>query len=514
MLFLLVSVNLNAHAQEAGQLSGTITDNSGTAIPSAIISVRNVGTNAIRSTTANSSGGYTFTNLSPAVYEVAVPPVAGFGAYKANAEVTVGGKITLDIKLSVNSSNTTIEVSAESSAQVNTQSQELSQVISQEQVSQLPSLTRNPYDFVQISGNISSGDAGSNNQAQNASTRGVGFGLNGGRSTGTEILLDGVENISVFGDAVGIVVPIDSVQEFRVITSNFEPQYGRASGGVVNVATKSGVNQFHGSAYDFNRLSAYTANTVYNAQSGIAKGKYTRNQFGGTLGGPIVKDKLFFFGDAEFIRVRSAANSVSLIPTTQFLAQAPANVSSFFSTYGTNAPSSTNVVLNSQLGSNAYANLPANFPVFQKIAFTTPTNAGGGIPQNTYNVVGRVDYNLGSSTQAFFRYVNYNEVDQSGGVFASPYKQYNVGGANKAQAYLLSIAHEFSPKLTTITKGSFSRFNTSNTYSTALQNVPTLFLSANAQIAGTNVQFPGFYDNNPANGGLPYGGPQNTIQVN
>ena len=143
--------------------------------------------------------------------------------------------------------------------------------------------------------------------SQNSTTRGVGFNINGQRSTGTEILLDGVENISVFGDGIGTAIPLDAVQEYRVSTSNFEAQFGRASGGVVNVSTKSGTNSFHGNAWEYNRLAAYTANTVTNAQEGIPKGGYTRNQFGFMAGGPIKKDKFFLFGGAEWIRVRSAA---------------------------------------------------------------------------------------------------------------------------------------------------------------------------------------------------------------
>jgi hypothetical protein len=505
-------ITLAAHAQETGQIAGTVTDPSGAVIPNVSVTAQNVGTNASRTVTSNSSGSYIFTNLSPATYDITAT-VSGFNSYKARVEVTVGGRLTLDPKLSVGSGSTTVEVTAEGGTQVNTQTQEISQIVDQAQVSSFPSLTRNPYDFVAISGNVSAGDASSNNMAQNATTRGVGFGLNGQRTTGTEILLDGVENLSVFGDAVGIVVPLDAVQEFRVITSNFEPQYGRASGGIVNVTTKTGTNAFHGTAYGFNRISDLTANTVFNAQNGIPRGHYTRNQFGGEAGGPIVKDKLFFLGDVEFTRIRSAANQAALIPTPQFLAQAAPNVQAYFTAYGTNAPTSNVFVTNSQLPA-AYSNLAPTFPVFQQISFTSPTNAGGGIPQNTYNIVGRVDYNLSSTTQTFFRYVDYSEVDQNGGNFSSPYSQYNVGGTNKNQAYLLNLTHEFTPALTSVTKLSFSRFNSSYSYNTALQNVPTLVVFTNAQVNGTSIQLPGFYDFNPANGGLPYGGPQDTTQIN
>ncbi len=521
--FLMLAVT--AYSQDTGQIAGTVTDPSGAVLSGASITVSNAGTNALRTVTANAAGEYTITGLAPAIYEL-TSQTSGFSTYKRSVEVTVGGRLTVDVKLSLGSSTSTVEVSAESGATVNTQTQELSQVVSREQVSQLPSLTRNPYDFVQLSGNISSGDASAAGLSQNSTSRGVGFSLNGQRSSGTEILLDGVENISVFGDGVGILVPIDAVQEYRVITSNFEPQYGRASGGIVNLTTRTGTNQFHGTVWEFNRLAAYTANTVTLAQQGLPKGGYTRNQFGFAVGGPILKNKLFFFGSTEWTRVRSGASLSAAVLTPQFLATTPANIQSYYGAYA----GSTNFAFSqttSNLAAGApatattpatplYANLPDSLPVFGTVGYTAPANAGGGLPQNTYNIVGRVDYNLGPKTQAFFRYVNYNEVDQNGSVFSSPYSQYDVGQGVKNSAYLLSVAHEFNPVLSSITKASFSRFDTSQTFNTALQNTPTLFVSPNATDpnTGSPINLPGFFNTNPANGGLPFGGPQNTIQVN
>ena len=509
------------HAQDAGQISGTVTDITGAIVPSAQVSLRNTETNSSRTATANAQGEYQFTGLAPAHYEVSTAATAGFGATKTAVEVLVGGKQTVDIKLGGASNTTTVEVTADTGVQVNSQSQELSQVVSETQVSQLPSLTRNPYDFVALSGNISSGDQTSAGGSENVTTRGVGFNINGQRSTGTEILLDGVENIGVFSDGVGIKVPIDAVHEFRVITTNYEPQYGRASGGIVSVATKAGSNKFHGNLWEFNRIAAVTANTVTNAQSGLPKGQYTRNQFGFDIGGPIFKDKLFFLGSVEWTRVRSSATQLASVVTPQFLALAAPNVQSFFSAYGANAPANylsttTAAQIAAAPGGTVIANIPGSTPVFGKVGFTAPGDAGGGLPQNTYNVVGRFDYNFNNNTQAFFRYVDYDEIDQIGAGFASPYSQYNVGTAIANQAYLLNLTHEFNAAITSITKASFSRFATSNSYNTALQNVPTLFVAVNAlnPVDQTKINLPGFYNANPANGGLPFGGPQNTIQVN
>ena len=230
---------------DTGTVSGEVTDTSGAVVAGATINLRSLQTNAARTVQTSGNGTYTVSDLSAGTYAIEVKG-AGFQPFTGKVEVTVGGHATVDARLSVSSATTEIQVLGEGGTQVNTQTQELSQVVSQQQVSQLPSLTRNPYDFVALSGNISNGDSSNSGNSQmggntqNATTRGVNYNINGQRSTGTEILLDGVENISVFGDSVGIVVPIDAVNEFRVTTSNFEPQYGRASGGVVNVATKIG----------------------------------------------------------------------------------------------------------------------------------------------------------------------------------------------------------------------------------------------------------------------------------
>jgi len=532
-LFAALSVcGVMASAQiESGQIAGTVLDQSGAAVPGATVAVKNVGTNSARNAVSSSTGAYLVSGLAPAVYEVTISS-GNFKPYVAKVEVTVGSRVTLDAKLSVSATVTEVQVIGEGGAQVNTQTQELSQVVSALQVQQLPSLTRNPYDFVAIAGNISNGD-GSNSgsstgaidtNSENSTTRGVGFNINGQRSTGTEILLDGVENISVFSDGIGIFVPVDAVQEFRVSTSDYEAQFGRASGGIVSVTTKAGSNAFHGDAWEFNRISALTSNTETNDQEGNAKGTYTRNQFGAAVGGPVMKNKLFFFGTGEWIKVRSAAVVTAGVPTPQFLAASAANIQSYFSTYGAGAPTTFTQTytaaqvygVDTENVSLVPAGLNPATPMFGIATYTAPTNAGGGVPQNTYNIVGRGDYNLSQSTQMFFRYITYKEVDQTGGGFASPYSKYDVGQTANDQAYLYNLSHEFTPAFAINTKLSFSRFNTFFSYNTALQNVPTLDVAVNATIptTGTLIQLPGFYDTNPANGGLPYGGPQDTSQIN
>ena len=518
------------YAQETGQITGTVTDPSGAVFSGAVVSVTNTGTNAVRTVKTSNLGAFAFRGLAPAVYQLSVPATSGFGAFTTKAEVTVGGQLTVDVKLVPSGTEQSVTVEGEGGVAVNTQTQEVSQVVSSQQVSQLPSLSRNPYDFVTIAGNISSGDKVTSSGAtsvtgdQNDTTRGVGFSLNGQRSTGTQILLDGVENNDTYVTGPALTsIPIDSVQEYRVITSNFGPEFGRASGGVVNVLTKSGTNEFHGSVWEFNRLSAYTSNTVTNVQNGIAKGDFTRNQFGGALGGPIMRDKLFFFGSAEFTRVRGAGSAQSLIPTPQFLAAAdPSTTQAYFKAYGANAPTFTSTLSKADVVAGGVTPTPGgpfdllanSTPVFGVVNVTAPANAGGGNPGNTYNVVGRVDYTATNKTSMFGRYAIYDEQDQPGGLFSSPYSQYNVGQAVKGATYLYSLVHQISPSLVSSTKASFTRNSVTDTFNSALANTPTLYFKSGANFAGIQAQLPGFYDLYEGTGGLPATGPQNTSQIN
>ena len=133
-------------------------------------------------------------------------------------------------------------------------------------------------------------------------------------------------------------MPLDSVQEFSVITSNFSAEFGRATGGIVNVATKSGTNDFHGTAYDFFRNAGLSTNTFDNKAREIEKSDFSRHQAGFSLGGPVVKDKLHFFVSTEYIRVRSETADMSLVPTAEFLARTSAATQAYFADYPLASP--------------------------------------------------------------------------------------------------------------------------------------------------------------------------------
>ena len=530
---------------ETGQIAGTVMDQSGAAVPGAAVDVKDLSTNSVRNTVSSSTGAYLVLGLEPAIYQVTVSS-NNFKAFVGKVEVTVGGHATLDAKLSVSNTTTEVQVVDEGGAQVNTQTQEMSQVVDTEQLANLPSLTRNPYDFVVLAGNVSGGDNSTNSGAsaidqlgsgQNQENRGVGYSINGQRESGTEILLDGVENISIFSEAIGEDIPLDGTQEFSVLTSNYSAEYGRASGGVINVTTKAGTNSFHGSGWEFNRLSAYTANTYGNDAANSAflasgvpgplpdpKGTYTRNQFGFAAGGPIKKDKLFIFESTEWTRVRSAATESEEVFDPAFIALMPSDVQAYYNTYGQTALKSSGVA--STVGQiagtgvtfgavNGTTPIPAPTPMFDTVNFQAPFDAGGGIPQNTYDLVGRVDYNATDRTQMFLRGGRENSIQAPGSNTYSAYPQYNTGTTFLNQSYLYSISHIFRPSLFLSMKASYTRFNENTSFDQSLLNAPSLmFVSPTDPNTEALIQMPGLENfSEPGEGGLPAGGPQNTIQL-
>src|ERR1700689_2890475 len=439
----IIASPLNAQVED-GQIAGTVRDQSGALILDATVTATNIATGAQRRAQSSTNGGYLLTGLAPAIYKIAVN-AASFKTFTATAEVTVGGHVTVDANLSVRSDTTEVQVQGEGGTAVNTQTQELSQIVDTQQLSQLPSLTRNPYDFVILSGNVSNGDntTANANSGQNLSSRGVGYAINGQRQSGTEVLLDGVENISVFSADVGEQIPVDSVQEYNVVTNNFAAEYGRASGGVVNLTTKSGTNTIRGGAWEFNRLSAYTANTYNNVVNDQPKGLYTRNQFGFMLGGPIKKDKLFLFASTEWTRVRSSAAESALIPTPQFLSLTAPSVQAYYAAYGSTPYAITSTLDQSALGVSL-TGVPAATPILGQVNFNADADAGGDFPQNTYSLIGRGDYNLSQNTEMFFRYGRQRQNLFSGTYFYSAYPQYDVGSTNSNDMYLYSLSHNFT----------------------------------------------------------------------
>ncbi|HKC87408.1 MAG TPA: carboxypeptidase-like regulatory domain-containing protein, partial [Blastocatellia bacterium] len=274
-----------------GSINGTVTDQAGAALANASITLTAGATGQSRATTTNNQGEYSFPSLPPGEYKIRIT-ADGFTARVITAQLAVSQALRTDAQLSVGSTNETVNISAGGDGvAVETRNAQLSNVVNQRQVTELPLITRNPYDLIAISAGATDGpDRGSGFQ------RGAGFAVNGLRSQSSNFVLDGGENNDTFVSAPGQNVPLDAIQEFRVQTNNYTAEFGRGAGFVANVVTKSGSNQFHGSAYEFNRNSELAANDSFNNANGFPKQFFNRNQFGFSAGGPVIKDKTFFFG--------------------------------------------------------------------------------------------------------------------------------------------------------------------------------------------------------------------------
>jgi hypothetical protein len=500
---------------ETGQITGKVTDTNGAVVAGATITLHSAETGAQRTATTNDDGVYAITNLQPGVYQITVE-AANFAKSTQRLQITVGAKASLDTTLSVSTLSTeTVNVVDTAGVEVNTQTHELSNVVSGTQIRELPTVTRNPYNLVQLSGNATTDDPSTsqNGTAGTSTFRGAGASLNGQRAASTNVLLDGADNNDSYIAAVGQAIPLDSVQEFRVVTSNFSSEYGRASGGIVNVATRSGGNDFHGTAYAFNRISRLASNGFANNATDVPRGVFTRNQFGYSLGGRIIKDKLFFFNSTEWTRVRSQGELLAFVPTPQLINLSAPATRDFFSAYQLAARATGRVRTAGDLG---ITGVPAGTPAFQEVAYSVPTDLGGGFPQNDASTVTRVDWNLSDKTQIYGRYALQDNITLPGTGANSPYEGFNTGTTAYNQNFLVSLTHTFSPYLVSASKLAFNRVNTGNPLGDQPPG-PTLYMNETIAVnvdqnTPVNVAFPGYLPFGPGQA-IPANGPSNQFQL-
>ena len=309
-VFAVLALTFSAFAQiQNGQFAGTVTDPTGAAIANAKISVRNLGTDLSVFATTNSSGNYTVKELPPGTYKISVE-AAGFKGYADNGvTVNVGTISHVDVKLQMGKASEVIEVTGEASV-VNTEDSRLATTVSSTQINALPLNGRNVFDLMQLSTgavNVTGVDFENGHQTV----------VNGLREDFNGFLINGVSNKGLSGGNVNTPIQ-DSVEEFQQLQLNMSAQYGNSAGGSVNLVTKSGTNSWHGSGWEYIRNSALDANYFFNNQSGVARPALHFNQFGATVGGPIIKDKLFFFLSVQADRYKAGAvpiNDVQESPT-------------------------------------------------------------------------------------------------------------------------------------------------------------------------------------------------------
>jgi len=404
-------------SQASSGVTGVVTDVSGAVIGGATVTLTNPGTGLTLKATTNSDGVYEFLHVLPATYEIKVGKDKFRSVTVSNVELGVGVVETRNIKLSVGAQSETIEVTASGEGTINTVDSSIGNVITNQQVEDLPSiLVDNASAVLQLQPGVqvSGGDS------QYGS-------VTGSRADATNITLDGLDvNDEEGGFAFYVVgrAPIDSISQVRTIVGGADVSFGRSAGAQVDMVTKSGTNHWHGTLYEYNRVSVEAANDYFNNLAGIPRAQLTRNQFGGSIGGPILKDKLFFFFDYAGRRQATGSQQTITVPLDPFrngelnYINSSGNVVTLPATgaYGTQsvqgldpcsqagsgcAASGADQALLSFIASRPYPE-PNDFSVGDGVntagyLFTAPSY----IKANTF--VGRLDYNLSSRHNLFAR---------------------------------------------------------------------------------------------------------------
>lgn len=475
---------------------------------SAVVTATSVTTGSIRRTATLANGHFNLANLLPDRYTLAIA-AEGFESVSRQVLLQAGAHLSEDFKLRVNPLN---------------ENQTQEETIGGSDVRNVPNLTRNPYQFAGLAGNLS--DAG-------LGTRGAGFAMNGQREASTNVLLDGAPNNNEFAGSAGQLIPLEAVQELEAITSGFTAEYGRAGGGIVSLISAHGGSDLHGTAYEFNRTSRLSSNSFINNANNnadrVSGPAFVRNQFGYSAGGPFsVKNsgkKLFFFSSTEWSLVRSEATEFAWLPSAQLVSQTAANTQTYFQNLGPLRSDAKRVGsvslsdLTAIYGRNpctglACATLPTGLPLFDRVTWRAPADAGAGSPQNTWNTFQRVDYNASDKTRLYARLALYSENDQAGSLSTSPYSNYDLGQSQFDSNFMASAIHSWNPRWTSQSKLAFSRLNIFQQGLTSRGVVPGMYANPTAPVTIGNdpIAFPGY---NPFNPGSPgaFGGPQNLFQV-
>ncbi len=302
-LWLLSPLWLSAQVS-SGKITGQVTDSSDAVVPNAQVVITSIATNVTRTISTDSAGIYSAPNLQPGDYSVQVT-MAGFqGQTKTGLALSIGQTIALNFTLSPGTQKESIEVVSNAQQLVDTTTSSLSTVITTATVENLPLNSRNFLDLVPLVPGAQPGAQG-RNLTQNS------FSINGGRVTANGFQIDGADIDTPSNDPVRVSPNLEAVGEFQVLTNNFSAEYGRSMGGIIDVKLKSGTNQIHGNMFEYFR------NTVLDASQAFADPPqlpYNFNQFGASAGGPIIKDKLFVFGDYQGERIRQSITSHQNVP--------------------------------------------------------------------------------------------------------------------------------------------------------------------------------------------------------
>jgi Carboxypeptidase regulatory-like domain len=486
--FLLLILPTLTHAQENALISGTVTDTSGAAVVGAQVVLTSSGGNLTRSTVTNNDGVYVISALPSGTFDIRVT-AQGFQKFEAKGVVlTIAQKARVDVMLKVGTITQEVVVSGESVAQVDTQSSEIGDTVSGKRIDQLELNGRN---FTQLI-NLSAGVV--NQTGQDEGVVGVNgsiaYSINGGRTEYNNWEIDGGDNMDNGSNATLNVYPnLEAIAEFKVLTSNYGAQYGKNGSGTVEVETKSGTSDFHGSAFEYVRNQVFNANSWQNNGQGIARPEYKKNDFGYTFGGPVViphlynnsKKKTFFFWSQEWRKEIVPGGTISQnVPSTaeragNFNDVCPAYTGAAFAvaTYpdcpyqsGTSNGTTATPFLNNTLpNAGAFSTTAgALLGLIPKANSSNGTYAAGQaagqplpayIANPSYNTdwreeLVRIDHNLTDNERLMFRYIHdsWQTINQGPlwGVYNNTFDNTNTSFKGPTTSFVARLTSNFSAK--------------------------------------------------------------------
>ena len=470
-------------ASPTGSIAGFVKDQSGAAISGAKLTLISASTNAKEETVSDSSGAFQFLQLAPAQYSLHVEAV-GFKKEVLNDIIVQVDQIThLEPSLQVGSVTDTIEVAGEATPLLETDRSTLSSVIDSEVVSNIPLNGRQYLDLALLTPGVLPSSAG---------TQGGGFNVSGARSQSNIFLLDGVSNIDTqINSALGNFRITDAVQEFAVQTSVATAEFGRGTGGQVNIVTKSGTNKIHGTAFEYLRNSVLDAADFFTNKNGGTKNPLHRNQYGGTIGGPILKDRMFYFLSYEGFRQVAPQVSSTRVPTA-----------------------AQRVAVTDPISRSLLQFWPS--PTFN-LTGTTGNNFISNVPSSTFDETGlaKVDYAFSENDHLSIRWAQYGGTTFTGGAIPLEGGNANSPGSDSG---LIDYTHTFSARVQNEARFGFSRNKTFITVQDSGLDASKIFVdSTGTPLPGivngsTNILDSGLPTINIAGGYAPLGSTSNLPQ--
>ena len=298
---------------DTGTIAGSVHDSQGAAVAAATISFVETGTNTTIKTQTDGSGDYASPPLRPGNYKITAAAPGFKTETRGTIVLQVQDRLRQDFSMAVGSVSENVEVTAETPT-IQTDTSSLGEVVSTKEMTQLPLNGRDYIQLATLTTGVVRTSSGTNGNTGGSSTGGLNsFVANGTRGTLNNFLLDGIDNNSNDNGGVILRTNVDAIQEFKLQTNTYSAEFGRSAGAVVNAITKSGTNRYHGNVFEFFRNSALDARDYFELPTD-KKASFKQNQFGGTLGGPIVRDKLFWFGDYQGTIIRNPLTFTSVVP--------------------------------------------------------------------------------------------------------------------------------------------------------------------------------------------------------